>query len=177
MNAMIKHYWFWGHSGFHRVGAPPPPPNMLCINFPSPESGLIPTFIIPMINISMGCIIPLPTQQKIVLNLACSIDYRTLVTTTTVGWVLNARFLWFQISTKRIYIKHDHTPFAQACMLMIVNIHAFLISCVFDLLACMYVQLSIVKNEFSSILQAHANCQPANTQAAKSNCICRSVAE
>ena len=64
------------------------------------------------------------------------------------------------------HIKRDHTPFAQARVLAIANIHAFLISCVFDLLACMYmyVQLSIVKNKFSLILQAHANCQPANTQ-------------
>ena len=47
---------------------------------------------------------------------------------------------------------HDHTPF--------VRMRALSISHMLNLLACMYVQLSIVKNE-SSILQA--NCQPANT--------------
>ena len=46
----------------------------------------------------------------------------------------------------------DHTPFAQAHMLAIANMHAFSISCVFNLLACMYLQQSIVENEISSIL-------------------------
>ena len=58
----------------------------------------------------------------------------------------------------------DHTPLAQARMLARdrnFNMHVLSISCMFDLLACMYVQLSIVENESSSILQA--NCQPANT--------------
>ena len=54
------------------------------------------------------------------------------------------------------------TPLLLKCALAIVNMYAFLISRVFDLLACMYVQLSVVENVFSSILQA--NCQPANTQ-------------
>ena len=40
--------------------------------------------------------------------------------------------------------------------------YTFLISHILDLLACMYLQLSIVKNDFSLILQA--NCQPANMQ-------------
>ena len=43
----------------------------------------------------------------------------------------------------------------------IAYMHMLSISHVLDLLACMYVQLSIVKNESSSILQA--NCQLANT--------------
>ena len=43
---------------------------------------------------------------------------------------------------------------------LITNMYMFLISCVFNLLACMYmyIRLSIVENESSSILQA--NYQP-----------------
>ena len=54
-------------------------------------------------------------------------------------------------------ITRDHTPFAQAHVLVIANMHAF------DLLSCKYIQLSIIKNE-SSIFQA--NCQ----HPAKRNC-------
>ena len=56
-------------------------------------------------------------------------------------------------------ITHDHTPLLK-CVLAIANKHT-LISHVFDLFACMYVQLLIVENE-NLIFQA--NCQPANTQ-------------
>ena len=55
-------------------------------------------------------------------------------------------------------ITRDHTPFAQVCVLARDRKHA----CVIDLLACMYVQLLIIENESSSVLQA--NCQPANTK-------------
>ena len=55
---------------------------------------------------------------------------------------------------------HVTTPLLRACSLAIPNMHVLSISRVLDLLACMYVQLSIVENESSSILQA--NCQPAN---------------
>ena len=51
----------------------------------------------------------------------------------------------------------DHTPFAH----MLACMHALSISRVLDLLACTYVQLSIIKNESSPILQA--KYQPANT--------------
>ena len=58
----------------------------------------------------------------------------------------------------------DHTPFAQARVLAITNMHAVSISRVFDLLACMDAQLSIVENEFSS--SQLSTCQ----HPAKCNC-------
>ena len=59
-----------------------------------------------------------------------------------------------------IKFTYDHTPLAQS-MLAITTMHIFSISHVFDLLACMYVQLLIVMNE-PLVLQA--SYQPANTQ-------------
>ena len=60
-------------------------------------------------------------------------------------------------------ITHDNTPLLKrTCSRS--QMKAFSISCVFNLLICMYVQLSIVENESSSIVQA--NYQPANTQCA-----------
>ena len=55
------------------------------------------------------------------------------------------------------------TPLLLKRMLVIANMHAFLISRMFDLLACIYVQLLIVENE-PLILQVNCTCQPANTQ-------------
>ena len=52
-------------------------------------------------------------------------------------------------------ITRDDIPFAQVHVLAIADMHAS------DLLACKYVQLSVVKNE-SSILQA--SCQPQRAQ-------------
>ena len=65
---------------------------------------------------------------------------------------------------KTQWILHVTTPLLRACSLAIPNVHALTalsISRVLNLLACLYVQLSIVEDEYSSILQA--NCQPANT--------------
>ena len=56
---------------------------------------------------------------------------------------------------------HVTTPLLRTCLLAIPNMHTLSISHMLDLLACMYVQLSIVENESSSNLQA--SCQPANT--------------
>ena len=69
-----------------------------------------------------------------------------------VGRVLNARF--FDCEDAINNITHDHTLFIQAHVLEIANMHAFLISRMFDLhvLACMYIELSIVEYESSSIL-------------------------
>ena len=84
--------------------------------------------------------------------------------------IVNCKFL-YKTRSKELQQKEyamnnnitcDHTPFAQARMLERSRLQTCTHSRsrVFDLLSCMYVQRSIVKNESSSILQA--NCRPAN---------------
>ena len=93
----------------------------------------------------------------------------------TIDRVLNARFFWLEIAsfyTRRNQKNHSKknmqwirlrvtTPLLLKCVLAIANMHAFSISRMFDLLACMSVQLLIVEIE-PLILQT--NYQPANTQ-------------
>ena len=80
--------------------------------------------------------------------------------------IVNCEFLYKMQSKEsqeknKQWMLHVTTPLLRACSFVIANMHALSTSCVFNLLACMYVQLSIVKNE-SSILQA--SCWSANTQ-------------
>ena len=56
---------------------------------------------------------------------------------------------------------HMTTPLLCFCSLAITNVHALSISRMLDLLACIYIQLSIVEESSSSIFQV--NFQPANT--------------
>ena len=104
------------------------------------------------------------------IHTACVVR-KPLPSINTVGWVLNVRFFWLQIvsfykrrnqKNMQWIIFHVLRPFRSSLHAAIANMHALSISHVFDILACMYVQLSIVKNESSSILQA--NCRPANTE-------------
>ena len=94
----------------------------------------------------------------------------------TVGRILNARFFLLRIASfyarrnqkncrkknTQWIIVHIPRPFCSSVHAAIANMHALSISRVFDILTYMYIQLSIVENESSSILQA--NCRPANTE-------------
>ena len=94
--------------------------------------------------------------------------YRRLGFECEILLITNCEFLyktqWKESQEKEYAMNNvtcDHTPFARVLTCDRKHARVIDISRMFDLLEYMYVQLSIVENESSLILQA--SCQPANT--------------